>query len=284
MFSPVSSRVSFPQLEEKVLAWWQNEGIFRRSVAARRGGPWFIIYDGPPTLNGSPALHHVLTSAFKDVLPRYKTMKGFYSPRIGGWDTHGLPVELEVEKQLGFSGKSQIEEYGVARFNEMCRQNVNRYMAEFEEILQRIGYWVDLEHPYITMNNDYIETVWWAIKQMWDKGFVYQGYRVTPHCPRCSTSLSSHEVAQGYQDDVEDPSVYIKFRIIGKEVAGHKLDKPAYFLAWTTTPWTLPGNTALAVAPDAEYSVLQGPDDYLCNCGPYSAPQTVGAWSRGGEA
>jgi isoleucyl-tRNA synthetase len=263
MFKPVESRASFPQLEESILRWWQDNEIFEKSVAARKGGPLFILYDGPPTLNGHPAIHHVFMSVFKDVIPRYKTMKGYYAPRIGGWDTHGLPVELEVEKQLGFSSKPQIEEYGIDKFNEMCRQSVNNYKKEFEDILERCGYWIDLKHPYITMENDYIESLWWAIKQMWDKGLIYQGYRVTPHCPRCGTSLSSHEVAQGYKDNTEDPSVYIKFEIVGKRVAGNVLDKPVYFLAWTTTPWTLPGNTALAVAPDAEYVLLESDNDYL---------------------
>jgi isoleucyl-tRNA synthetase len=263
MFNPVNSRVNFPQLEEKILGWWKENDIFRRSIDSRRGGPLFLLFDGPPTVNGSPAIHHVYMSVFKDLLPRYKAMQGYCTPRIGGWDTHGLPVELEIEKQLGFSGKAQIEEYGIAKFNDLCRQSVNHYIREFEEILERCGYWVDLEHPYVTMDNNYIESVWWAIKQMWDKGLVYQGYKVTPHCPRCGTSLSSHEVAQGYQEDTEDPSVYIKFKIADSNVAGITPEKSAYFLAWTTTPWTLPGNTALAVAPEDEYVVVEGEKDYL---------------------
>jgi isoleucyl-tRNA synthetase len=199
-------------------------------------------------------------------------MKGYYTPRIAGWDTHGLPVELEVEKELGFSGKAQIEEYGVDRFNTRCRESVFGYLKEWEAMTERIAFWVDLKHPYITMDNKYIETVWWTIKQMWDKGLVYQGYRVTPHCPRCGTSLSSHEVAQGYQDDTEDPSVYVKFKVLPSPVsesAGQKRiyelarEKSTYFLAWTTTPWTLPGNTALAVAADAEYSVVEVDKEYL---------------------
>jgi isoleucyl-tRNA synthetase len=199
-------------------------------------------------------------------------MKGYYAPRIAGWDTHGLPVELEVEKALGFSSKAEIEEYGVDRFNARCRESVRGYLEEWEAMTERIGFWVDLKHPYITMDNNYIETVWWAIKQMWDKELVYQGYRVTPHCPRCGTSLSSHEVALGYQENVEDPSVYIKFKVLPLltlESAGQKKldkllrDKPTYLLAWTTTPWTLPGNTALAVAPDAEYAVVKKGDEYL---------------------
>ncbi len=263
MFKPVSSRVSFPQIEEAILSLWQKGDIFRRSVAARRGGPGFMLYDGPPTVNGSPALHHVFMSVFKDVIPRYKVMKGFYAPRIAGWDTHGLPVELEIEKQLGISSKPQIEEYGIDRFNEMCRESVYKYLREFEDILQRVGYWVDFDHDYITLSKEYIESCWWAIKQMWDKGLVYQGYRVTPHCPRCGTSLSSHEVAQGYKEDTEDPSVYIKFKVSGKFPVALPEDKPVYLLAWTTTPWTLPGNTALAVSLEAEYVVLGGENEYV---------------------
>jgi isoleucyl-tRNA synthetase len=262
MFNPVNSRVNFPQLEERILRWWKENDIFRRSIDSRRGGPLFLLFDGPPTVNGSPAIHHVYMSVFKDLLPRYKAMQGYCTPRIGGWDTHGLPVELEIEKQLGFSGKAQIEEYGIAKFNELCRQSVNHYIGEFEEILERCGYWVDLEHPYVTMDNNYIESVWWAIKQMWDKGLVYQGYKVTPHCPRCGTSLSSHEVAQGYQEDTEDPSVYIKFKVVDRAIEylaqfGARRDLPTYLLAWTTTPWTLPGNTALAVNPDADYAIVE---------------------------
>jgi len=263
MFKPVGSRVSFPQIEEAILSFWQKGDIFKRSVAARQGGPGFMLYDGPPTVNGSPALHHVFMSVFKDVIPRYKTMKGFYAPRIAGWDTHGLPVELEIEKQLGFSSKTQIEQYGIDRFNEMCRKSVYKYLAEFDEILRRVGYWVDFDNAYITLSPEYIESCWWAIRQMWDKGLVYQGYRVTPHCPRCGTSLSSHEVAQGYKENTEDPSVYIKFKVTAKSLAKLHVDKPVYLLAWTTTPWTLPGNTALAVAPDAEYVLLKGEKDYL---------------------
>lgn len=272
MFHPVSSKVSFPQLEEKVLSLWRNRDVFRRSVDSRRGGPRFVLYEGPPTANGSPGIHHVLARVFKDIIPRYKVMKGYYAPRIAGWDTHGLPVELEVEKQLGFSSKADIDEYGIARFNTRCRESVFGYLEEWQAMTERIGFWIDLEHPYITMENDYIETVWWAIKQMWDRGLVYQGYKVTPHCPRCGTSLSSHEVALGYEDDTEDPSVYIKFKLATSPVSESaeqkrfyelSREKPAYFLAWTTTPWTLPGNTALAVASDAEYALVEVGDEYI---------------------
>ena len=219
MFEPVGSRVNFPQLEENILGWWKSKGIFERSVEARQGGPRFTLYEGPPTANGSPGIHHVLSRVFKDIIPRYKAMKGYYAPRIAGWDTHGLPVELEVEKELGFSGKAQIEEYGIDRFNARCRESVFRYLKEWDAITERIAFWIDLEHPYVTMDNTYIESVWWAIKQMWDKGLIYQGYKVTPHCPRCGTSLSSHEVALGDQDDTEDPSVYIKFKVVPSPIS-----------------------------------------------------------------
>jgi len=273
MFQPVTSKVNFPQLDEKILSLWRQNRAFERSVEARQGASRFTLYEGPPTANGSPGIHHVLARVFKDVIPRYKAMKGYYAPRIAGWDTHGLPVELEVEKELGLTSKSQIEEYGIARFNDRCRESVFRYLKEWNELTERIAFWVDLDNAYVTMRNEYIETVWWAIKQMWDRGLVYQGYRVTPHCPRCGTSLSSHEVALGYQDDTEDPSIYIKFKVLPwpfiYSTGQKKLDnllqggRPVYLLAWTTTPWTLPGNTALAVAADAEYSVVEVDNEYL---------------------
>jgi len=262
MFYPVSSKVNLPQMEEDILRLWRDKNVFERSVAARRGASRFVLYEGPPTANGSPGIHHVLSRVFKDIIPRYKAMKGYYTPRIAGWDTHGLPVELEVERELGFSGKAQIEEYGIDRFNARCRESVFRYLKEWEAMTERIAFWIDLDNAYVTMRNEYIETVWWAIKQMWDKGLVYQGYKVTPHCPRCGTSLSSHEVALGYQDDVEDPSVYIKFKVVDRAreylaAFGARCDLPTYLLAWTTTPWTLPGNTALAVAPEADYAIVE---------------------------
>ncbi len=263
MFQPVNSRVNYPQQEEAILAAWKKGKVFEKSVEARRGGPKFVLYDGPPTVNGSPAIHHILTSVFKDVIPRYKVMKGYYAPRIAGWDTHGLPVELEVEKKLGISSKPQIEAYGVDKFNALCRQSVEKYLGEFEKAIERAGYWVDMDHAYVTMKREYIESCWWALKQMWDKELIYKGYRVTPHCPRCGTSLSSHEIAQGYKENTEDPSVYIKFEITGTRPATIPADKKAFLLAWTTTPWTLPGNTALAVAADAEYAVLDNGQEYL---------------------
>jgi isoleucyl-tRNA synthetase len=250
-------------MEEQLLHFWKEGDIVGKSIEGRRNGPRFTLYEGPPTANGSPGIHHVLARVFKDVIPRYKTMKGFYAPRQAGWDTHGLPVELEVEKELGLSSKTQIEEYGIAQFNQRCRESVMSYVKEWEALTERIAFWLDMEHPYRTFDNSYIESCWWAVKQLWDKGLIYHGYKVTPHCPRCSTSLSSHEVALGYKDDTEDPSVYIKFRVIplasrvSQEVRSLLGTSPIYLLAWTTTPWTLPGNTALAVAEEVEYAVVE---------------------------
>ncbi|MFA5375258.1 MAG: isoleucine--tRNA ligase [Dehalococcoidia bacterium] len=272
MFEPVSSRVNFPEMEKRIIDFWKEKRIFERSVEERDASRLYVLYDGPPTANASPGVHHVLSRVFKDVMPRYKTMKGFRAPRKAGWDTHGLPVELSIEKKLGFTSKDDIEKYGVEAFNKLCRDSVFTYVKEWNEMTERIGYWVDMEHPYVTLDNSYIESGWWVIKQLWDKGLVYQGYRVTPHCPRCGTSLSSHEVALGY-DEVDDPSVYIKFKVVPESIAGNPLgdalkgadlaQKPVYLLAWTTTPWTLPGNTALAVAPNEDYAVMQGESDYL---------------------
>ncbi|MDP2920011.1 MAG: isoleucine--tRNA ligase [Dehalococcoidia bacterium] len=272
MFNPVSSRISFPAMEEKVLDFWKRQDIFNKSVKQREGKKRFVFYEGPPFANGNPGIHHVLARVYKDVIVRYQEMKGHYVPRIAGWDTHGLPVELEIERQLGFSSKAEIEKYGVEEFNRRCRESVFKYVKEWNYLTERIAYWVDLDHAYKTMDNTYVESVWWALKQMWDKDYIYQGYKVTPHCPRCGTSLSSHEVALGYQDDTEDPSVYIKFRTHLKSAQGSPAlervralvaDKKTYLLAWTTTPWTLPGNTALAVAADAEYVVLEHEGEYL---------------------
>ncbi len=268
MFKSVGSKVNFPQMEESLLRFWKEGKIFQRSVQARQNAPLFTLYEGPPTANGSPGIHHVLSRVFKDVIPRYKTMKGCYAPRKAGWDTHGLPVELEVERELGFTSKADIEQYGIAQFNARCRESVLRYLKEWEELTERIGFWIDMQNPYITFDNPYIESCWWIVKQLWDKGLIYPGYKVTPHCPRCGTSLSSHEVALGYQD-AEDPSVYIKFKVVPlliletakqKRLSELSGDKATYLLAWTTTPWTLPGNTALAVATDAEYAVVEVDD------------------------
>ncbi|MBI2858469.1 MAG: isoleucine--tRNA ligase [Chloroflexi bacterium] len=265
MFRPVPPKTNFPRMEQDILRWWKEQDIFSRSMQQRAGRPRFTMYEGPPTANGNPGIHHVLARAFKDVIGRYQTMKGRHVPRKAGWDTHGLPVELEVERQLGFSRKSQIEEFGIDRFNKLCRESVFRYLKEWEALTDRIAYWTDMAHPYVTLENSYIESCWWIIKQLWDKGLVYQGYKVTPHCPRCGTSLSSHEVALGYKEDTSDPSVYIKFKIDPASVPDSSPlssllkdpTAPAFMLAWTTTPWTLPGNTALAISPEIDYVVIE---------------------------
>ena len=274
MFSPVSSRVSFPELDARILEHWKERDVFRRAGTEREGAPTFMLYDGPPTANGSPGIHHVLARIFKDVMCRYKTMKGYQVLRKGGWDTHGLPVELAVEQELGLASKRDIEEYGIEEFNRKCRESVFRYVREWEEMTDRIGFWVDMDDPYVTLENDYIESGWWILKTLWDRGLLYQGMRGTPHCPRCVTSLSSHELALGYQEDTPDPSVFVKFRVdLDSEnrhdieswrnrdrdlrIRGSNQELPVYLLAWTTTPWTLPGNTALAVDADAEYSVVE---------------------------
>jgi len=269
MFREVNSKVNAVQLEEDILRFWKEQGIFGKSIVIRDKGPHYTFYEGPPTANGSPGVHHVLARLYKDAVCRYKTMKGYHVPRKAGWDTHGLPVELEVESSLALKSKAQIEEYGVARFNEHCRQSALRYIKEWEDITERLGYWLDMQHPYRTLDNSYVESCWWIIKQLWDKGLIYRGYKVTPVCPRCGTSLSSHEVALGY-DEADDPSVWVRFKLDlaqpgGSECARSFLSStlPAYLLAWTTTPWTLPGNTALAVAPEADYALVEVDGGYL---------------------
>jgi isoleucyl-tRNA synthetase len=243
-FDPVDPKQSFPELEERVLARWRESDVFARSLANREGAPVWSFYEGPPTANGRPGSHHVLARVFKDVYPRYRTMTGYRVPRKAGWDCHGLPVELEVEKDLGISSKQEIEEFGIAEFNRRCRESVFEYVEEWDRLTERIGFWIDLDNPYVTLENEYIESVWWSLRQLWDKGLLYEGHKVVPYCPRDGTPLSSHEVAQGYKD-VEDPSIYVRFPLLG--AARESL------LVWTTTPWTLPGNVAVAVAPDVVY-------------------------------
>jgi len=265
MFQPVSSRVSFPEVDSGVLQHWKEKDVFSRTTTERENAPLFMLYEGPPTANGSPGIHHVLARVFKDVICRHRTMKGYRVMRKGGWDTHGLPVELEVEKALGLKSKRDIEEYGIEQFNQKCRESVFHYLKEWETLTDRIGFWVDMDDPYVTLENDYIESGWWILKEFWDRGLLYRDMRGTPHCPRCVTSLSSHEVALGYKENTPDPSVFIKFRVettdsppFGKGGLGGISDQvPTYLLAWTTTPWTLPGNTALAVDEEAEYSVVE---------------------------
>ncbi|MFH1367341.1 MAG: isoleucine--tRNA ligase [Patescibacteria group bacterium] len=246
--------INFPEQEKKTLKFWQEKEIFKKTLEKTKKGHPFVFFEGPPTANGKPGIHHVLARAFKDVIPRYKTMRGFYVERKAGWDTHGLPVELEVEKELKISGKPEIEKYGIEKFNEKCQENVWKYKKDWEALTERLGFWLDLEHPYVTYDNDYIESVWWILKQIWDKGLLYLGHKVVPQCPRCGTALSSHEVAQGYKSVTED-SVYIKFELV---------DEPNTFvLAWTTTPWTLPGNVALALGEKFKYVKVKQGDEFL---------------------
>jgi isoleucyl-tRNA synthetase len=256
MFEKVEQKVSFPELEKQVMERWKAEDTFQQSLTLREGKPRFVFYEGPPTANGKPATHHILARAFKDLFGRYKTMKGFYVERKAGWDTHGLPVEIEVEKKLNISGKFDIEnKIGVERFNELCRQSVYEYVEDWVAFSQRMAFWLDYDHAYWTLTSDYIQSVWWALSEMWKQNLVYKGFRVAPYCSRCSTPLSSHELAQGYRDNVPDPSVFIKFRL--------KNDPKTSILAWTTTPWTLPGNVALAVDPNIVYVKVKEGDEYL---------------------
>ena len=275
-YEPVSSKVDFPQLETSVLETWHEGDLFHEVDRVRADAPLFVFYEGPPTANGSPGIHHVLSRSFKDVILRYKTMRGFRPLRRGGWDTHGLPVELEIEKELGISSKQEIEEFGIEEFNRRCRESVFRYVGEWEAMTERAGVWLDMADAYVTYHNSYIESAWWVFKRLWDKGLVYEGYKVTPHCPRCVTSLSSHEVALGYKEDTPDPSIYIRFPVSGSQSLsygassevlarlGHDGERwtaprPA-FIAWTTTPWTLTANAALAVGPDVTYVLSENED------------------------
>ena len=263
-FEAVTSRVSFPEQEERILDFWKQHEIFKRTVEERPEDNVFSFFEGPPTANGNPGIHHVLARVFKDLIPRYRTMRGFRVPRKGGWDTHGLPVELEVERALGLSSKQQIEAYGVEEFNRQCRESVFKYVSEWERMTDRIGFWVDMEDAYVTYSPDYVESCWWIFKRLWENKLVFRDFRVTPHCPRCQTSLSSHEIAQGYKDDTPDPGVTLRFRIPSDATASAALrlgdDVPTSLLAWTTTPWTLSGNVALAVNPDATYALVQRED------------------------
>lgn len=249
VFRPVNSKLDVQGMEQEMLTFWKEKDVFARTNSERRDGPKFVFYEGPPTANGRPGSHHVLARAFKDMFPRYKIMNGFRVSRKGGWDTHGLPVEIEVEKELGIKNKQEIEAYGVAEFNKKCRDSVFRYTQEWERLTERIAYWVDTENAYVTYHNDYIESVWWILKTFFDKGLIYQGFRSVPYCARCGTPLSTHELAQGYED-VDDPSVYVRFYL--------KDEPGTAFLAWTTTPWTLPANTALAINKNDTYVLVEG--------------------------
>ena len=248
MFKPVTPKLDVKDMEEKVLRHWQRQDIFHKSLDQRNGGSEYIFYEGPPTANGKPGVHHVLARAFKDIFPRYKTMQGFHVSRRGGWDTHGLPVEIEVEKRLGFTSKRQIEAYGIEKFNDLCRESAFTYIQEWEKLTDRIGYWVDMKSAYITYKNEYIESVWWILKNFWDRNLLYQGYKVVPYCPRCGTPLSDHEVALGYRD-ATDPSVFVRMPLV--DTPGTSL------LVWTTTPWTLPANVAVAAGADVNYVTVE---------------------------
>jgi isoleucyl-tRNA synthetase len=247
-FKEIKEDFNYPRMEQEILSFWEENDIFHKSLKIRRDAPQFIFYEGPPTANGKPGIHHVISRAIKDLICRYKTMKGYRVERKAGWDTHGLPVEIEVEKELNLKSKADIEKYGVAQFNAKCKESVFRYKKEWDELTKRIGYWLDLDQAYITCSNEYIESVWWILSQYWQKGLIYTGYKIVPYCPRCGTSLSSHEVAQGYEE-VEDPSVTIKLKL--------KDEENTYFLVWTTTPWTLISNVALAVGKDIVYAKVE---------------------------
>ncbi|MGZ8597530.1 MAG: isoleucine--tRNA ligase [Actinomycetota bacterium] len=263
-FEPVDTTASFPELEREILAFWKQHDVFHASLAQREGAPLWMFYEGPPTANGKPGVHHVEPRTFKDVYPRFKTMTGHLVPRKGGWDCHGLPVELEVEKEIGTTGKRDIEAFGIAEFNQRCRESVQRYVGEFERLTERIGYWVDLDEAYWTMSSGYIESVWWSLKSLFDSGLLHEADKVTAYCPRCGTALSDAEVALGYQT-VDDPSVFLRFPIVE---AGDATLVGASMLVWTTTPWTLPSNTGVAVDPTADYEEIALDDERLIVGGP----------------
>ncbi len=272
-YRAVDTSQSFPALEERILAWWKKNSIFEKSLELRAGQPEWVFYEGPPTANGKPGVHHVLARVFKDIYPRYKTMRGYFVGRKAGWDCHGLPVELEIEKRLGFDHKEQIEAYGVAQFNKLCRESVTAYVDDWNRMTERIGMWLDLDDPYMTMTDGYIESVWWILSEFAKEGLLYEGHKVVPYCPRCGTALSSHEVASGYQL-VTDPSIYVRFPLLdapastgaAPQGAARKLaddGRPVSLLVWTTTPWTLISNVAAAVGPDITYARARFGEEHL---------------------
>ena len=239
LYNKVPTDLKFVEREKEVSKFWKEHHIFEKSIEEREGCPEYMFYDGPPTANGKPHVGHVVTRAIKDMIPRYRTMKGYQVPRKAGWDTHGLPVELEVEKELGLDGKEQIEQYGVEPFIERCKANVWKYKGMWEEFSETVGFWADMENPYVTYYDDFIESEWWALKTIWDKGLLYKGFKIVPYCPRCGTPLSSHEVAQGYKD-VKERSAIVRFKVKGED---------AYLLACTTTAWKLRSIVELCVNP-----------------------------------
>ena len=253
MYKSISPNLNFVEEEKKVEKFWEDEKIFEKSIDSKAKGKPYVFYDGPPTANGKPHIGHVLTRVIKDMIPRYRTMKGYMVPRKAGWDTHGLPVELEVEKLLGLDGKEQIEQYGLEPFIEHCKESVWKYKGMWEDFSKTVGFWADMENPYVTYDNNFIESEWWALKKIYEKGLLYKGFKIVPYCPRCGTPLSSHEVAQGYKS-VKERSAVVRFKVVGED---------AYFLAWTTTPWTLPSNVALCVNPDETYCKVKAADGYI---------------------
>ncbi|MEO8329215.1 MAG: isoleucine--tRNA ligase, partial [Candidatus Nanopelagicales bacterium] len=265
MYRPVAPQVDLPAVEHDILRLWREENVFQRSLDQRRAAPAWVFYEGPPTANGHPGTHHIEARVFKDVFPRYRTMKGYQVPRKAGWDCHGLPVEIAVEKELGFSGKQEIEAFGVAEFNRLCRESVLRHVDEFEQMTERMGYWVDTESAYWTMDPRYVDSLWWALQQIFQRGLLVEDHRVGPYCPRCGTGLSDHELAQGYET-VVDPSVYVRFPVVESPVVESSLFdndtalNDAALLVWTTTPWTLVSNTAVAVHPDVDYVAVRTAD------------------------
>ncbi|MBQ3841524.1 MAG: class I tRNA ligase family protein, partial [Ruminiclostridium sp.] len=253
MYKKVESDLNFVQREKQTKQFWKDHKIFEKSIDMRSKANSYVFYDGPPTANGKPHIGHVLTRTIKDMIPRYRTMKGYMVPRKAGWDTHGLPVELEVEKMLGIDGKDQIEKYGLEPFINKCKESVWKYKGMWEDFSETVGFWADMDNPYVTYHNDFIESEWWALKEIYNKDLLYKGFKIVPYCPRCGTPLSSHEVAQGYKT-VKERSAIVRFKIVGRD--------NEYFLAWTTTPWTLPSNVALCVNPDETYCKVKAADGY----------------------
>ena len=273
MYQKVSTDLNFVEREKQVEKFWKDNDIFRKSMENRKEGPTYTFYDGPPTANGKPHIGHVLTRVIKDMIPRYRTMKGYMVPRKAGWDTHGLPVELEVEKLLGLDGKEQIEEYGLDPFITKCKESVWKYKGMWEDFSGTVGFWADMDDPYVTYDDNFIESEWWALKEIWNKGLLYKGFKVVPYCPRCGTPLSSHEVAQGYKL-VKERSAVVRFKVIGED---------AYFLAWTATPWTLPSNVALCVNPEETYIKVKAVDGYVYYLAEALADKVLGKLAEEGE-
>ncbi len=274
MYSKVNTDMNFVEREKEVEQFWKEDNTFKKSMEQREGCPTYTFYDGPPTANGKPHIGHVLTRVIKDMIPRYRTMKGYYVPRKAGWDTHGLPVELEVEKLLGLDGKEQIEQYGLAPFITKCKESVWKYKGMWEDFSGTVGFWADMDNPYVTYDDNFIESEWWALKSIWDKGLLYKGFKIVPYCPRCGTPLSSHEVAQGYKA-VKERSAIVRFKVVGED---------AYFLAWTTTPWTLPSNTCLCVNPDETYCKVKAADGYTYYMAEALLDKVLGKLAEDGKA